>query len=71
MVEEIRPIAEHLLDEDTKVLIRAGFLDEQLRLTSYFKEVLIETLFKEKKDLFVKKAKAKLEKEVTNKTEEE
>lgn len=53
-------IADRLLDEDTKALIEAGYLDSSLNLTTSGKEVMQYLDFKVRKNRMVKLAKKEI-----------
>lgn len=53
-------IAKKLLDADTKVLVKAGYLDSELELTEQGAAELIEILFLANKPAMVASAKAKI-----------
>ncbi len=64
VMQKLSPMQKELLDEDTKTLIKAGYLDNDMDLTEEGGEVLNAIYFKEKKKELVAAAQAKLDSEV-------
>ncbi len=60
MSSKVSPVLDALLDEDTRALVDAGFLDNSLFLTSVGDSKLREIQFEQNKAALVALAKAKL-----------
>ncbi len=63
-MQKLSPMQKELLNEDTKTLIKAGYLDNDLELTEEGEQVFNAILFEEKRAQLVAAAKAKLDSEV-------
>lgn len=61
LMSNLAILAKKLLDADTKVFVKAGFLDESLQLTDEGKEFLLTQYFADNKAALAKEAKAMLD----------
>lgn len=59
-MSQVSPMAENLLDADTKALVEAGMVDECLNLTSKGRDALQALVFVAHKEAMVKQAKAEI-----------